>query len=121
MAQKQQDEYVQLDPNTSPEAEAEEFATPDERKEARAHNHELKKLDIEFKTLRAKQGWIGKVTGSANPNLNIAFVIIVVLCFAYIATYLPDKLDDSVKELRRYIIGGILTVAGFVFGVKSSD
>ena len=105
---------VKVDPNPSPEAEANDFSTPDERAEAGRRKHELELLD-------RQQGKLGGFLGTTNTNLKIAFVIVIIAGTGFILTtgsYLFGNAPLEAVQACATLLG---TVSGYIFGVKSSE
>lgn len=105
---------TKIDPNPTPDAEANTFSTIDERREGIRNRHSL---DIHDRNL----GSIGRFTGSINSSLNIAFVLLAGLLMALFVC-LAAAIFKGMSEFGPHIeklITAILTVGGFIFGVKS--
>ncbi len=96
---------IRVDSEPTPDEEANAFSTKDERREQRKHEHQLAILDRDL-------GWIGKATGSRNASLNVASVILIGM---FIALFICLALSSQHVEK---IITAILTISGFIFGVK---
>lgn len=107
---------IKLDPNPNPEDEAEAFSNADERREARKNSHDLAVLDRNL-------GWIGRCTGSTNPSLNVAAVIAAALALALFLCLGGAAINglEKFSVIIERLIAGILTVAGFIFGVTQSS
>ncbi|MGX5718568.1 hypothetical protein [Shinella zoogloeoides] len=106
---------LQLDPNPTPKAESQEFSNPDEIRRGQDYAHQLALID-------RNQGSIGRLIGSTESNLTIAFAVIVVAGLCCVGCLIgmawqPDVFLDAMK----FFGTTILTVAGYVFGVKSSS
>lgn len=110
MSQSGAHDKVKLEKDPSPEGEGGFFSSPDEKMRVLENNHALSVLDRQL-------GLIGRVTGSTNPSLNIAFVIaaallaILGLCIGSVA-WGAKALEPFVER----VLAAILSVAGFIFG-----
>lgn len=104
---------IEVARNPTPDAEGGFFASPDDKRQAMLNKHQL---DVHDRNL----GLIGKITGSTDPSLNIASVIAgglivaLFLCLGGAVFHGLDKLGPYIERL----ITGILTVGGFIFGVR---
>ncbi|MDP9569649.1 UNVERIFIED_ORG: hypothetical protein J2W66_000109 [Agrobacterium larrymoorei] len=106
---------LQLDPNPTPKAESQDFSNPDDIRRGQDYAHQLALLD-------RNQGYIGKLIGSSDSNLTIAFCIIGIAgltCLGCLVGMIwqPEIFSDALKFFGTVI----MTVAGYVFGVKKSD
>lgn len=108
-------EELQLDPNPTPRAEAQEFQNPDDKKRSQDQAHELAML-------HGQQGPLGRLIGCSDSSLTIAFILLIVgaaLIMAGGAAMLRDSATFGSVEEK--LITFELTVAGFVFGKRSSE
>lgn len=107
--------HIAVDKDPTPDEEGGFFSTADEKRQAMLNQHELAIHDRNL-------GLIGKVTGSTNASLNVAAIIIAALlvalmiCLIGSAFLTENKFGSYVERL----IAAILTVAGFVFGVRQA-
>ena len=93
----------------SPEGEAEAFSTVDELKLAAERAHELNVLEKEM-------GFIGKITGTTNISIKVAFVVefgLFVLVACCIIWEAPNGVIDK-------LVTAMMTIIGFIFGVGAS-
>ena len=104
---------IQLDADPSPRNEALAYETQAQAAaRERANSHELAMI-------RARKGWVGCLTGSVNETLNTGLLILVLALVLLAATlvgaaYRPDVFGPYVDRTFQLV----LTVSGFVFGVK---
>jgi len=103
-------EPIKVDPNPTPQAEAEQFENPDERARAPANAHELA-------VLSAKKGWIGRITGSTNEDMNTGLLVLLISLLLWGGSMII-KVDASASD---NLFKFILTVAGYVFGTKRAQ
>lgn len=105
---------VELDRTPSAIEESEAFSTADERADIRNKHHELE-------LLKHKQGIVGRLVGSSDANLTIAFVLLflgavgIVSC-AIGMLWQPGLYESMINKL----ITAELTIAGYVMGKKTS-
>ena len=104
---------LELSRQPNPEDEAAVFENPDEKRLDRAHRRDMEKLERE-------QGNLGAFLGTTNTSLKIAFIVISVSGACLIASAVGTIWIPELIELAK--LGGtiMLTVAGYVFGVKSN-
>lgn len=105
---------LDLAENPTASGEADDFSTPDERKDTREKNHEIA-------LLRQEQGPIGRLIGCSDSALTIAFILLAlgaigILASAIGVAYSPDAFEGIVEKLITFE----LTIAGYVMGKKSS-
>lgn len=108
------DGQVDLERDPTPEGEASTtFESPEERAEQARHKRSMEKL-------AAEQGPIGKLIGSDDSSLTVSFIILMVGFIALgvvgIASIWADGLGTALERLLTFQ----LTVAGYIFGKKSS-
>ena len=106
---------LQVDPNPTPKAEAEEFENIDERFRAAERGHELA-------ILAAKKGWIGIITGSTNESMNTGLFLLLISLLL-----LGCSMIGSAKEIAAFnaitdnLFKFVLTLAGYIFGTSMSS
>lgn len=108
---------LDLKKDPSPDDEAGQFSSPDEKADARNKTHELE-------LLKAKMGPIGSLIGSADSSKTIAFLavalclifMVIVFCISFDATEgsIPDAAFNLLSLLASIVTGCI----GFIFGTK---
>ena len=108
----QNNDQLTLDRAPTPTAESQDFQNPDEKSEERARAHHLAVLQHE-------QGSIGKLIGSNDTSLTIAFVVIVVSGFSLFFSLIGLIWVPAFAELAKLSFTALMTVAGYVFGLKS--
>jgi hypothetical protein len=102
---------ITVDRDATGEKEArEQFANPDERREQGRRTHELS-------LLQARMGPIGKLIGSSDVALTIAFVVLV-LCFACLlsAGFASIWRPGAYAAISGDIYKIVLAVIGYVIG-----
>ncbi|MEP5729773.1 MAG: hypothetical protein ABJL67_10385 [Sulfitobacter sp.] len=114
---KPKDNKLDLDQNPTPDEEANDFSSPDERADTRSKNHEIELLKVQM-------GPIGKLIGSTDSSKTIAFVavgmclvaMIIVFCVAFNkeAGTIADGPSNVLSLLASIVTGCI----GFIFGTK---
>lgn len=106
---------IEIERNPTPDAEIGFFSSADEKRQTMINAHELQLLD-------RKLGWMGKYTGSTNPSLNIAAGIIAGLVIALFLCFIGAVVQGlaAFGPYVERIIAAILTVGGFIFGVRQS-
>lgn len=110
----EQPQQLQLDPNPTPKAESQDFSNPDDIRRGQEHAHELALLE-------RNQGHIGKLIGSSDANLTIAFCIIGIAGIACLGCLLGMIWQPAIfLDALKFFGTVMMTVAGFVFGVKYS-
>ncbi|MCB2053162.1 MAG: hypothetical protein KDE35_02830 [Geminicoccaceae bacterium] len=106
-------EQLQLEPHPTAASEQRQFSNPDEIRADRDNAHALALIDRE-------QGLVGRIIGSTEANLNIACTIILFAGLGMLGSMVgmfmqPELFFDALKLFTTVL----LTVAGYVFGVKS--
>lgn len=109
-----EDTPLQIERNPTPKGEAADFENPDEKRLARKNKHELDLLDKQL-------GKIGCWVGSIDPSLNIAFVLLGVIAFLLLLSGIGINFKVEFQSITDKLITALLTVAGYVFGRKTSS
>jgi hypothetical protein len=102
-------EPIKVDPNPTPQAEAEQFENPDERERARANAHELALLS-------AKKGWIGRITGSTNEDMNTGLFVLLIsllLCEGSSMRAISRICDVSINTVSKLLVDAGRACAAF--------
>ena len=104
------EEFIDIPAEVTPEGEAGDFETTDERRIRLERDHELR-------VLNAKKGWIGKFTGSTNSSTNngvfiLVFLSIIFLSFGVIEMFKNGQLSETSKSL----LALMSAIVGYIFG-----
>lgn len=104
---------LSVDPDPTPDKEAQDFENEDERRLRHERLHELV-------LLQKRQGIVGRITGSDNVSLNngilVFLLLAVLLCVTEVLQYLGLHGDAIIDGLIKLM----LMVVGFTFGSNSS-
>ena len=106
---------LNVEPNPSPKAESHDFSNADDRRRGQDYAHELALVDRE-------QGPLGRLIGSKDSSLTIAFIVIAIAGVCIVGSLFgmvwhPEMFLDAVKFFGTVM----LTVAGYVFGVTKDN
>lgn len=103
-------EPLKVEQNPTPRDEAREFENPDERAKAAARGHELA-------LLKAKTGWIGRLTGSTNESMNTGLLLLLI-CLALLGFSIIVNAEGipGFSGITDNLFKLVLTLAGYVFG-----
>jgi hypothetical protein len=109
------DTQLQLDPNPTPKAESQDFSNSDDIRRGQEYAHQLALLD-------RNQGYLGKLIGSSETTLTIAFTVIIICVLCCIGCLVGMVWQPPIfLEALKFFGTVIATFGGYVFGVKSSD
>jgi len=106
-----------IDPDAEPRNEAlpSVSARNEERFFAEAKN------EHELKMAKHKSGWLGSMFGSSSEApTNIAGFLIVCCVIVIICCIFADS-SDAVDEIRKWALGLITLIVGYLFGAKSKS
>lgn len=108
------EESIDLSKHPSPRDESVDFSTPDERADERNKNHELE-------ILKAEKGPIGRLIGSSDSSLNVAFILLAIGAVAILGTLLAEGIvPGTYQGYFDKLVTFELTIAGYVMGKKST-
>lgn len=102
---------IDLEKNPTPDDEGGFFSSSDEKRVVRKNEHDLALIDRQL-------GLLGRITGSTDSSLNIAWFIAALLLLALLFC-LFDAAGNEQSKLVGYvdkIISVIAAIAGYIFG-----
>lgn len=106
---------IVLEKNPTPDDEGGIFSTSDEKRQVRKNEHDLALIDRQL-------GWLGRITGSTDSSLNIAWFIAAFLLIALLFCLIVSA-SNAQSQLSGYIdkiISVIAAIAGYIFGSSRS-
>lgn len=78
------------------------------------HEHELRMA-------KHKSGWFGQVFGSSSEAPTNIAGFLVICCVVVIVFCIFADDSDAVDEIRKWALGLITLIVGYLFGAKSRD
>lgn len=108
------EEVIEIPEDVTPEDEAGDFETPDEKRLRMQNDHELN-------VIAAKKGWIGKFTGSTNEANNNGIFILLISLFLLALFGLADIVKNgAISQITDNFFKLVSAIVGYVIGTNTT-